>query len=230
MNRHKRSFQVSVSVSVTVALLSLMVATFAPYSAQAASHPGYVYSADGNTPVRDKDGNCVRTSEWKKEYANKECNPELLPPPPVVAAPAPAPAPAPAVVAAPVVVAVPPAPTHKTITFPEAALFSVNKAELKPEGKEKIKEYREEARDQLSSASSIKITGHTDSTGTPEYNKELSLKRAQAVRDYLVELGADASKMEVVGMGEDQPIADNKTREGRAQNRRVEVDVTGIAK
>ena len=152
-----------------------------------------------------------------------------------VAAPAPAPAPEPApapapVVVAPVVAAVPPAPIHKTITFPEAALFDVNKAELKPQGKEKIKEYREEAREQLSAATAIKIIGHTDSTGTPEYNKQLSLKRAEAVRDYLIELGADASKMEVAGMGEEQPIADNKTRDGRTQNRRVEVDVIGIAK
>ncbi len=132
------------------------------------------------------------------------------------------PAPAPVVVAPPP----PPPPTPKIMVFEAAALFGVNKSEISPTGKEKIKEYRERARAELSSAKTIKITGHTDSSGKAEYNQKLSVKRAEAVRDYLISLGADASKMEVAGMGATKPIADNKTAAGRANNRRVEVEVT----
>jgi outer membrane protein OmpA-like peptidoglycan-associated protein len=67
--------------------------------------------------------------------------------------------------------------------------------------------------------------GHTDSTGPEAYNMTLSQRRAKAVRDYLVAGGIDASRIETVGYGETQPVADNSTRDGRAQNRRVELDV-----
>jgi OOP family OmpA-OmpF porin len=82
----------------------------------------------------------------------------------------------------------------------------------------------------MNSAKTIKITGHTDSTGAAEYNQKLSVRRAETVRDYLISLGGDASKMEVAGMGATKPVADNKTAAGRAHNRRVEVEVVGEAK
>lgn len=134
-----------------------------------------------------------------------------FPPPPAPAAPVAAPAP-------------------KVMTFEHAALFDFNKWELKPEGKEKIKAYRETAKAELSAASKVKITGHTDGVGKADYNMKLSVKRAEAVRDYLVSLGGDASKMEVSGEGMAKPIADNKTAEGRAKNRRVEVEIVGLGK
>jgi OmpA-OmpF porin, OOP family len=82
--KYKQSFQ------IILALSFLLAAAVAASPAQATSHPGYVYSTDGKTPVRDADGHCVRTYEWRKEYATPECNPELLPAP-KAAAPAPAP-------------------------------------------------------------------------------------------------------------------------------------------
>jgi OOP family OmpA-OmpF porin len=209
-----------------LAVSLLLVATIVAFPAQAAWSPGYVFSTDHINPVRSTYGACVRTNDWRPEDATKECNPELLPKP-VAAAPAPVAEPAPAPEPAPVVAV---APTKKEMTFPEAALFAFDKSDLTSAGKDKIKEYREQAKEELSSAISIKIIGHMDSTGTAEYNKQLSLKRAEAVRDYLIELGGDPKKMEVVGMGEEQPIADNKTAEGRAQNRRVVVEVTGYGK
>jgi OmpA-OmpF porin, OOP family len=118
----------------------------------------------------------------------------------------------------------------KVVTFPEAALFEVGKSELKPEGKLQLAEYREHAKDELSRADQVKITGYTDNTGEAEYNSTLSQQRAEAVRDNLVSLGADASKFEVSGAGEINPIADNTTQEGRAKNRRVEVAVLGVEK
>lgn len=69
----------------------------------------------------------------------------------------------------------------------------------------------------------VEIAGHTDSRGTEEYNQGLSQRRAKAVRDYLVSHGVDASRLTVKGYGESQPVADNATDQGRAENRRVEL-------
>jgi outer membrane protein OmpA-like peptidoglycan-associated protein len=114
--------------------------------------------------------------------------------------------------------------------FPEAALFEFGKAELKPEGKQKIAEYREQAKEELGRAEHVMVTGYTDNVGDPANNATLSLKRAEAVRDHLVSLGADPQKYEVSGAGDATPIADNSTDEGRAKNRRVEVAVIGTDK
>jgi len=118
----------------------------------------------------------------------------------------------------------------KVVLFPEAALFAFGKSELKPEGKEKINEYREQAKEELSSADHVVITGYTDNVGGADHNSKLSLKRAEAVRDQLVSLGADPQKFQVSGAGEANPVADNSTEEGRAKNRRVEVAVVGAEK
>ena len=72
----------------------------------------------------------------------------------------------------------------------------------------------------------VEIEGHTDSVGTEAYNKQLGEKRAMAVRDYLHEdLGIALSRLEVISYGEEQPVADNKTRASRAENRRVVIKV-----
>jgi OOP family OmpA-OmpF porin len=67
----------------------------------------------------------------------------------------------------------------------------------------------------------VTVIGHTDSTGPDDYNMKLSVRRARAAADYLESLGIDS--ITVKGMGETQPIASNKTREGRSQNRRIEI-------
>jgi len=120
--------------------------------------------------------------------------------------------------------------SKKTMVFDAVALFDFDKADLKPEGKEQINKYREEAKAELSRADKITITGHTDNVGAADYNMKLSLRRAEAVRDYLVGLGIDPAKVEVKGEGMTNPIADNGTAEGRAKNRRVEVDIIGLEK
>ncbi len=73
----------------------------------------------------------------------------------------------------------------------------------------------------------LQITGHTDSQGNAEMNKKLSESRANAVRDYLVSKGVDASRLATAGMGPDQPVASNATEQGRFQNRRIEFAVKG---
>lgn len=116
------------------------------------------------------------------------------------------------------------------VIFPEAALFESGKSELKPQGKQKIEQYREQAQEQLSRADHVMITGYTDNVGGTDANSALSQHRAEAVRDHLVSLGADSQKFQVAGAGEAHPIADNSTDEGRAKNRRVEVAVVGSEK
>ena len=69
----------------------------------------------------------------------------------------------------------------------------------------------------------VEVAGHTDYVGTDEYNMGLSMRRADAVRMYLIDKGIAADRLTVKGYGESQPIADNETEEGRFQNRRVEL-------
>ncbi len=73
----------------------------------------------------------------------------------------------------------------------------------------------------------IIAVGHTDSVGTDAYNQKLSVRRADAVKAYLVNKGVESNRVYTEGKGEKQPVADNKTAEGRAKNRRVEIEVVG---
>ena len=75
----------------------------------------------------------------------------------------------------------------------------------------------------------LQVEGHTDSVGGDEYNQNLSEHRAEAVRDYLVQQGISAASMEAKGFGKTEPIASNETPEGRQQNRRVELVLSGEA-
>lgn len=103
--------------------------------------------------------------------------------------------------------------------------FAVGAATLNPEAREALARFAGIVG--VYPSLRFKVEGHTDSTGSPETNRNLSLQRAIAVRDYLIGQGVDASSIGVEGLGPDQPIADNATREGRARNRRVEIILTG---
>ena len=124
----------------------------------------------------------------------------------------PAPPPVRAPVAAP---AAPPREIYKL----EGVYFDFDKATLKPEGRTKL----DEAVATLNRYPDIRveIQGHTDSLGTDAYNQSLSERRATTVREYLISKGIAASRMTSKGFGESQPVADNGTKAGRAQNRRV---------
>jgi OOP family OmpA-OmpF porin len=69
------------------------------------------------------------------------------------------------------------------------------------------------------------VAGHSDSQGDANYNRDLSQRRADAVREYLVTAGVDENRISAKGYGEDEPIADNSTADGRRENRRVELRV-----
>ena len=137
-----------------------------------------------------------------------------------MAAPAPAPAPV-----APVVVAV---PTSEKVTFAADAFFDFDKATLKPEGKAKLDDLVGKVKD--INLEVIIAVGHTDSVGSDAYNQKLSVRRAEAVKAYLVSKGIEKNRVYTEGKGEKQPVADNKTAEGRAKNRRVEIEVVGTTK
>ena len=117
-----------------------------------------------------------------------------------------------------------------TIRFPSVALFPRRSAEITEQGRAVLENNRAESRELLSRAAYIEVVGHTDDVGDDAYNQELSEQRAEAVRDYLVNAGVDASKIVTVGAGESMPVASNTTEEGRAENRRVDVLVLGRVK
>lgn len=109
--------------------------------------------------------------------------------------------------------------------------FAFDSAKLTEEDKVELDKLAKILANPKLSFISGKVDGYTDSVGKPEYNQKLSERRAQAVADYLESKGiANASKMSVQGMGEEDPVADNKTAEGRAENRRVIIRRTDCSK
>ena len=155
---------------------------------------------------------CWRDASWTPATAAAGCDGALVPPPPPVAA---APAPAP----------VPPAVAASKVTFAADAFFDFDKYVLKPEGRAKLD-------DLVSKIKGVNLeviiaVGHTDSIGTDAYNQRLSVRRAEAVKAFLVSKGIERNRVYTEGKGEKQPVADNRTKEGRAKNRRVEIEVVG---
>lgn len=133
-----------------------------------------------------------------------------------------------AVVEAPVAVVAPePAPqvTSEKVSFAAEALFDFDKAIVKPEGKTALDAML--AKLEGMNTEVMIAVGHTDSVGSNAYNDKLSLRRADAVKAYLVSKGLDPARLYTEGKGENQPVADNATAEGRAKNRRVTIEVVG---
>jgi outer membrane protein OmpA-like peptidoglycan-associated protein len=119
---------------------------------------------------------------------------------------------------APPAAGAPPSPEPRFVL--NGVTFDTGKATIRPESYPRLDSvveymmYKRSAR--------IEISGHTDNVGNPKANKQLSEKRAQACRDYLIQKGIDPSRITAVGYGDERPIASNDTEEGRALNRRIE--------
>ena len=171
---------------------------------------------------------CWRDAFWTPATAAPGCDGAIVPPAPVVARPvavAPPPPPPPPVVA-PVAPPAPPAPPAATkVTYAADAFFDFNKSVIKPEGKAKLDDLVGKIKD--INLEVIIAVGHTDAVGGDAYNQKLSIRRSEAVKAYLVSKGIEKNRVYTEGKGEKQPVADNKTSEGRAKNRRVEIEVVG---
>lgn len=159
---------------------------------------------------------CWRDANWTPATAAAGCDGALVPAAPVAVAPA-----GPG--------AVPPAPPAQVaaskVTFAADAFFDFDKSVLKPEGRAKLTDLVEKIRGV--NLEVIIAVGHTDSIGSVPYNQRLSVRRAEAVKAFLVSKGIERNRVYTEGKGKSQPVADNKTKEGRAKNRRVEIEVVG---
>ena len=160
---------------------------------------------------------CWRDANWTPATAAEGCDGALVQAAATPAAPAATPA-APAPAAKPAVAA-------SKVTYAADAFFDFDKAVLKPEGKAKLDDLTSKIKDVTLEV--VIAVGHTDWIGTEEYNQKLSVRRAEAVKAYMVSKGIEANRVYTEGKGEKQPVADNKTAEGRAKNRRVEIEVVG---
>jgi OOP family OmpA-OmpF porin len=200
-------------------------------------------SAQGNLQwkIGNASGLCWRNANWTPATAAPGCDGAIAKPAaapaaavaPVTAAPAPAPAPAPAAAPAPAPApaAAAPAPSAAAatkVTYAADAFFASNNAVLKAAGKAKLD-------DLVSKVKGINLevivaVGHTDSVGKDASNQALSVRRAEAVKAYLVSKGIEKNRVYTEGKGSKQPVADNKTKEGRAKNNRVEIEVVGTQK
>ena len=217
------------SLAFALTLMGFAAATSANDVGNWTSSAGEVWK---NTP-----GECWRTGFWTPANALPGCDgaitekpkamvqpdpvyptPEVNPAPAPAAAPAPAPAPAPAAAAA----------VSSKVTYAADAFFDFDKSVIKPEGKAKLDDLVGKVK--AINLEVIIAVGHTDSVGSDAYNQKLSLRRSQAVKAYLVSKGIDKTRIYTEGKGEKQPVADNKTKEGRAKNRRVEIEVVGSRK
>jgi OOP family OmpA-OmpF porin len=199
--------------AIAAALFTASCATTETSGMQAPGS-GNVPNSEGKYVV-DSSGKCVKTPYWSKDVAVEECNPELF----VKEEPK--------EVIEEVVVMPPPEPTYQDIVMQGDVLFDFDKATIKPEAAAELQKLADAIRDKPDAeVTAVEMVGYTDSTGPEAYNMGLSERRAEAVKNYVVEnYDADASEITTRGMGEADPVASNATREGRSKNRRVEIHI-----
>jgi len=225
----------------TSSLLALSAVALCAVSAGvlAQSPNGYVQSGAGGTLKAQSYGNCVRTGYWAPSMATAECDPDLAPkpapkpaakpaaPPPAKPAPAkpeakPAPAKPKPAAAAPVI---------EKVTLQSDALFDFDKAVVKPDARAKLDDLV--AKMKGVNLEVVIAVGHADRIGGAAYNQKLSVRRAEAVKAYLVSKGIAANRVYTEGKGERQPVKNCSGGMSKAlvaclePNRRVEVEVVG---
>ena len=209
-----------------VASLFAMAAVAAATSSVSAQTIDNWRATDGTVWKNGTNEYCWRDNFWTPATAAKGCDGEIKPAP-KAAEPAPVAPPTPVAPPAPPkpVPPPPPAPVSEKVTFAADAFFDFDKATLKPEATAKLD-------DLVGKTKGINLeviiaVGHTDSVGSDEYNQKLSIRRSEAVKAYLVGKGVEPNRVYTEGKGEKQPVADNKTADGRSKNRRTEIEVVG---
>ena len=185
--------------------LKLLLASVITVSATAAMASDNWQNGDGALNWKNGDGTlCWRDNNWTPATAAKGCDGALVP-------------------AAPAAAGV----SQSKITLQADTLYDFNKSDLKPEGKATLDKI-------AADLSKIKLeviiaVGNTDSVGTDAYNMALGQRRAQSVKAYLVSKGVDGSRIYTESKGKSNPVASNATAEGRAKNRRTDIEVVGTA-
>jgi OOP family OmpA-OmpF porin len=217
-----------------VAMLFASVALAAPIVSMAAAHGGAAKpidnwrASDGTVWRNGTNELCWRDAFWTPATGVQGCDgvppppappaPPPPPPPPRPTPPAPPPPPPPAPPA-------PPAAVSEKVTYAADVNFDFDKSVVRPADQAKLTDLVEKTKP--INLEVIIAVGHTDSTGAAAYNQGLSVRRAEAVKEFLVGKGVERNRVYTEGKGLTSPVADNKTREGRAKNRRVEVEVVG---
>ena len=203
---------------------NLFAVLFVLTSSAAMAQPYNNWVTSDGQVVRSGFNECWRTTAWTPETAHPDCGGAKKAAPAATAAPAVAAAPA--AVTAQAALPAPAAPTK--VTFEAEALFDFDKSVVKPQGKSQLDALLSKLK--TLNWTAMTLVGHADSTGPAAYNQGLSERRADSVKSYLVGQGLPAAAIQASGQGESAPVADNATAAGRAQNRRVEVEVVGTAK
>ena len=219
------------NLAILLALFSMSALVLA---ADKAPKKGYLTDTE-NGVVKSNFGLCWHTGFWTPADAIEGCDGMLKKAAIPLVTPLPAPAPAPYVDTSPgpiadtvAPVAAIAVPSSEKISFEADTFFDFDKSVLKPAGKTKLDDLASKL--QGIDIEVVVATGHTDSIGSDAYNIKLSLRRANAVKAFLVSKGIPADRIFTAGKGEGTPVASNKTRDGRAKNRRVEVEVVGSRK
>jgi OmpA-OmpF porin, OOP family len=197
--------------------IAMIVATIAvagsAFASGSTTNSGNWRSGHGN--MQWKIGNasalCWRTANWTPATAAPGCDG-------AIAAPA----------AAPAAPAAGSGAAASKVTYAADTFFASNNAVLKAAGKAKLDDLISKV--QAINLEVIVAVGHTDSNGKDAANQNLSVRRAEAVKAYLVSRGIEKNRVYTEGKGSKQPVADNKTAEGRAKNNRVEIEVVGTQK
>ena len=219
------------NLSILLALSSMSALVFA---ADKTPKKGYLTDSQ-NEVVKSNFGLCWHTGFWTPADAIDGCDGMLKKAATAVplATPLPAPAPAPYVDTTPGPVEAPSAaaavaPSSEKITFEADTFFDFDKSVLKPAGKTRLSDLASKL--QGIDIEVVVATGHTDSVGSDAYNMKLSLRRANAVKAFLVSKGIPADRIFTAGKGESSPVASNKTREGRAKIAVLKLKLLVLAK
>ena len=175
---------------------------------------GYVVDSEGQV-VTSGFGECVKNGAWNQDLSTAECDPALA-------------ARLEGKGAADLAAVEPstPEPTLLRLSDKRNVTFELNSATLTPAAIDELDRLLGKIRE-FDQIDTINVVGHTDSTGSESYNQSLSEQRAASVSQFLESRGVRAASLSTFGEGEANPVADNKTREGRAMNRRVDILISG---